>query len=153
MTSPFVVHRDKVLGHYSTASWLRRLVLSMWNGTDYPVGLANLTNLDDDHANAAFEMMGSYREYGEKDWTFMTLANECRERQEQEEAAQKRADDLEWWMSEARKTARNIGLDAGITDDMYSWFENKFDTGFGPSEAACLAKSINLTASSPDLPE
>lgn len=57
MESPFVTHRNKVLGYYGTAFYLRRLVLAMWNGTGYPTGLSFLTGLDSDHAEAAFEMM------------------------------------------------------------------------------------------------
>lgn len=30
--SPFIRHRDKVMGYYSTAAWLRCVVLAMWGG-------------------------------------------------------------------------------------------------------------------------
>lgn len=39
-TSPFLKYRDMVLGYYSTASWLRRVIMAMWNGTDYKTGLS-----------------------------------------------------------------------------------------------------------------
>lgn len=144
MESPFVTHRDKVLGYYSTASWLRQLVLAMWNGADYPVGLSSLASLDDNHAKAAFDMLLSYRQRGEVDPAFMALAQECLSRQHAEIAAAKRAEELEWWMSEAEKTARSLGLSPGVTDDRYNWFEARFDAHIGPGEAAHEAKAANL---------
>lgn len=75
-SSPFVVHRQKVLGNYRTAVFLRRLVLAMWNGNGYPIGLSELTGLDADHREAAIDMMLSYAVNGENDEAFMALAIE-----------------------------------------------------------------------------
>ena len=79
MQSPFEKHREKVLGHYATAEWLRRFVLSMWNGDGYQIGLSRLRSLDDQHFQAVIEMLTSYRLHGESDPDFMALADECRE--------------------------------------------------------------------------
>jgi hypothetical protein len=77
MQSPFITHRKKVLGQNSTAIWLRQLILSMWGGSSFQVGLSQLAGLDSEHADAAVEMLSSYRKNGEKDMAFMSLANEC----------------------------------------------------------------------------
>lgn len=77
MQSPFTTHRKKVLGHNSTAIWLRQLILSMWGGSSYQVGLSQLATLDNEHADAAVEMLASYRNNGENDGAFMSLADEC----------------------------------------------------------------------------
>ena len=45
-TSPFDIHRSKVLGHYSTASWLRSVVMAMYSGSTHPVGLSVLASID-----------------------------------------------------------------------------------------------------------
>ncbi|AMR77984.1 DUF7673 family protein [Cupriavidus nantongensis] len=144
MTSPFVAHRDKVLGHYSTAAWLRRLVLAMWNGNAYPVGLSQLTNLDDSHAKAVLEMLSSYRQNGENDATFMALAEECRARLEEEAAAAQRADEFEAWLRQVRSELRTVGLSRDLADDRYDWFEGKFNAGLTPGDAAREAARANL---------
>jgi hypothetical protein len=144
MESPFVTHRDKVLGHYSTAKWLRKLVLAMWNGHDYPVGLSPLAGLDENHAKAAADMMLSYSRRGEGDLAFMALAEECLARQDAELAAAGRAKELERWMAETERCARSLGLPRGITDDRYNWFEERFGAGMGPDAAAHEAKTANL---------
>jgi hypothetical protein len=95
MESPFKIHGDMVLWHYSTATWLRQLVLAMWNGSVYQVGLSKLASIDDDHAKAAFEMLLSFRRRDETDKEFMDLAQKCRERLEEEAAAAKRAEELD----------------------------------------------------------
>lgn len=40
--SPFLTHRDKVLGYYNSASWLRAMVLALWRGSTHKVGLSQL---------------------------------------------------------------------------------------------------------------
>lgn len=144
MSSPFITHRDKILGHYSTAAWLRRLVLSMWNGKAYPVGLSQLTNLDDSHAKAVLEMLSSYRLQGENDPAFMTLAEECRARLEEEAAAAKRADEFEIWLRQVRSELGTVGLSRDLADDRYDWFEGRFDAGLTPGDAAKEAARTNL---------
>jgi len=92
MQSPFLMHRDKVLGYYGAASWLRQFVLAMWNGKGYPVGLSQFRGLDRYHADAAFDMLAAYRKHGENDQAFMSLAEECRARLKEEQAATNQAE-------------------------------------------------------------
>lgn len=87
MESPFITHRKKVLGYYNTSSWLRQLVLAMWNGSSHQVGLSQLAGVDEEHAKAALEMLYGYRKNGENDPAFMTLADECFERLREDKAA------------------------------------------------------------------
>jgi hypothetical protein len=87
MESPFITHRNKVLGYYNTASWLRQLVLAMWSGSNHKVGLSQLAGVDEDHAKAALDMLHGYRKNGENDPAFMTLADECLDRLKEEGAA------------------------------------------------------------------
>lgn len=139
--SPFHKHRDKVLGHYGTASWLRSVVLAMWNGTGYPVSLSKLTGLDAEHYEAFREMCDSYREHGEGDPAFMALADEVRKRVEQEQAAERRAADFEDWSREAKYELREAGRKSHELDDHYTWFEQQFDAGQSPKlavDAFCL---------------
>jgi len=142
--SPFVIHRDKVLGYYSTASWLRRLVLAMWNGSGYPVGLSQLTNLDADHREAAMAMIASYAVDGEGDPAFMALADECRARLQEEEAAAERSEQLDVWMREVARYIRGLGGRRGWVDDHYTWLERLFDGDTSPEQAAQLAMTSNL---------
>lgn len=144
MASPFATHRNKVLGHYGTAFYLRRLVLSMWNGTGYPTGLSFLTGLDSDHAEAAFEMMRAYHLNGENDQAFMALAEECVARHREEQAAAKREDDLESWRKETSQALRTVGLRPDLVDDRYNWFEKQFDAGLNPDDTAQKAKVENI---------
>lgn len=88
MESPFITHRDKVLGYYNTSSWLRQLVLAMWSGNNHKVGLSQLAGVDEDHATAALEMLYGYRKNGENDPAFMALADECLNRLDEERAMQ-----------------------------------------------------------------
>lgn len=144
MTSVFTTHRDKVLGHYSTASWLRQLVLALWNGDDHQVGLSRLASMDDDHASAALAMIQSYRQNGERDSVFMELALECLQRIETEKDASERADRLESWCKEAQYALRHAGGQAHYVDDHYGWFERQFDAGMPAEAAASLALTSNL---------
>lgn len=109
MQSPFITHRDEVMGHYGTAAWLRQLVLAKWNGTDYQIGLSNLAGFDDDRAPAAFDMLLSYRRRGESDPAFMSLARDCLARRNAEIAQTQRAEALAWSIGEAEKTAGHYG--------------------------------------------
>lgn len=145
--SPFTTHRDKVLGYYSTAAWLRTLVLAMWNGEGFKVGLSQLASIDAEHANAAFEMLGSYRQLGERDPAFMALANECRARLEQELAAAERGERFEEWCKDAQYAVKVAGGRSYFVDDHYNWFEKQFNQGTDPEGAANLALASNLDAS------
>lgn len=145
--SPFERHRDKILGHYSTASWLRKIVMALWNGSGHPVGLSNLTNLDAEHFRAFQEMVEHYHRHGENDQAFMRLALECKARGEEEEAARVRAGRFETWDQDAKYELRVLGLDSGATDDYFNWFEAQFDAGATPAAAAGAWKARSHTAS------
>lgn len=142
--SPFITHRDKVLGHYSTAAWLRSLVLAMYNDSSYQVGLSKLATSDDEHAKAALEMLTSYRHNGARDPAFMELANECRDRIEQEQAAAEREERFEDWCRDVRHALRQSGGRAGMVDDCYDWFSRQFDAGDEPDQAAQAAISAKI---------
>lgn len=134
-TSPFEVHRDKILGHYSTAWWLRGVVMAMWNGDGYQVGLSHLVNLDADHFAAFAEMTAHYHRHGENDPAFMALANEVWKRQAEEKAAKDREEKLEKWCSTVKSELRIHGRKSGDLDDHYSWFEGQFNSGMAAAGA------------------
>lgn len=142
--SPFQTHRDKVLGFYSTASWLRALVLALWRGSAHKVGLSQLAQVDDAHAAAALDMMASYRRYGERDPAFMALAEECSQRLEEEQASADRNERLEDWCRDAERALRQLGGRPGIVDDCYSWFGARFDAGDEPQDAARAAIAAKI---------
>lgn len=142
--SPFLTHRDKVLGYYSTASWLRVLVLSLWRGSAHKVGLSQLVGLDEAHATAAFDMMASFRRHGESDPAFMALVDECRQRLEEEQAAADRNERLEDWCRDAERALRQLGGRPGMVDDCYTWFSARFDAGDEPEDAARSAIAARI---------
>lgn len=133
--SPFITHRDKVLGHYGTAAWLRAVVLAMWNGNGFPVGLSKIVSLDSDHYAAFSEMIASYHANGENDAAFMALADEVRARKDQEIAAEKRQAELDDWCDDVKYELRQIGRKSSELDDRYEWFAKLFDEGKTPIEA------------------
>lgn len=92
-------------------------------------------------------MIQSYRQNGERDSAFMTLALECQERIETEAAASERAARLERWCKDAQYTVRQTGGRAYYVDDHYAWFERQFDAGVEPEAAASLAMVSNLDVS------
>jgi len=139
MESPFQQYRHLVLGHYSTAAWLRMLVMAMWNGSAYKVGLSPLLNTDANHFDAAMRRMAHYRKHGENDPAFMSLVEEIRARMDEERAAAEREELLEEWCRRARLALRDRGLRSGLVDDRYDWFESQFDAGKTPQEAASQA--------------
>lgn len=129
--SPFSTHRDKVLGHYGTASFLRAVVLALWNGNGYKVGLSSICNLDQDHYAAFLEMIGHYRNFGESDRAFMALAKEVEARVAEEKRAAERAEDFEAWCREICYEIRQSGGAAArsatdLVDEHYSWLDNQF---------------------------
>lgn len=135
MQSPFFTHRNKVLGHYSTAAWLRRVVMAMWNGADNKVGLSSMAMLDDEHYMVFAEMVEHYRSHGESDPAFLALVGDVRKRLEYEAEAAMRSERLDDWCHDAKNALRAAGLDADTVDDNYDWFTGKFDAGMTPSEA------------------
>jgi hypothetical protein len=74
------------LGHYGTANFLRSLVMAMWNGDDYKIGLSWLGTMDANHFEAAMAMMRQYHKYGENDREFMALADDILARMNEEPA-------------------------------------------------------------------
>ena len=101
--SPFITHRDKVLGHYSTARWLRGVVMSLYSGSAHPVSLSPLTNTDAAHYAAFLEMVSHYRNVGENDPALHALVEEIQRRLRDEQAAEERSLRLGDWNSEARR--------------------------------------------------
>jgi hypothetical protein len=77
-----------VLDHYGTAKYLRALVMAMWNGDGYTVGLSRLATMDTAHFEAAIAMMRQYHKYGENDREFMALADDILKRMDEEQAAE-----------------------------------------------------------------
>lgn len=77
--SPFLRHREEILGGYSTAQRLSALTLHLWNDNN-PVRLASLFgNADTRHTRIAMELIASYATNGENDPQFMNLADEIRD--------------------------------------------------------------------------
>lgn len=145
LESPFQKYEHLVLGHYSTAAWLRMLVLAMWSGSAYKVGLSQLAEVDEAHFDVAMQMMAHYRKHGERDPAFMSLADKIRERLNEEQAALERDEHFEEWCRRARVALRDQGMRPGLVDDQYDWFERQFDAGKTPEEASSLASKRSLT--------
>jgi sulfur relay (sulfurtransferase) DsrC/TusE family protein len=134
--SPFMLHEAKIMGHYSTASWLRGAVLAMWNGQDHPVGLSKLATLDAEHFKAFTELVASFRANGENDPAFRAIVEKIQNRLQEEQAAAERNKQLEDWAYEAKQALRAAGHPSNRVDDDYSWFEHQFDVGLTPQLAA-----------------
>lgn len=85
--SPFLRHRQVILGQYSTARRLAKLTLHLWNYHN-PAELGQLLlNADNRHKRIAMELIASYSEHGENDPHFMNLASEIRDLQNAEAEA------------------------------------------------------------------
>lgn len=133
-TSPFLQYRDMVMGHYSTAKWLRSFVMSLWNGGGYKIGLSQLGSIDEAHFNAAMAMLRQYREQGENDREFMTLAEDIRVRMGEEQAAEERERTFSDWQRDLRyhlnrQGRMRPGEIAQAVEDHYGWLESEFDAG------------------------
>lgn len=133
--SPFMTHRAKVLGHYSTAYWLRDVVMALHSGGTHPVGLSRLTTTDEAHFTAFKQMVDHYRRVGENDPALHTLVSDIEARCEEERSAEERSDRLYAWNAEARGHLRTLGRPSDVVDDRYDWFEHRFDLGRTPVEA------------------
>lgn len=144
--SPFVTHRDKVLGWYGTAGYLRQVVLGLWSGGAYPVNLSRLGGLDDAHFAAVIAMLEHYRVHGESDAAFVALAEACLERGEQERAAAERSNALDTWCSQAQREVVAKGGRRGLVDDHANWFEARFEEGMASEAAAGAAIQRDLDA-------
>lgn len=137
--SPFLKYRDMVLGYYSTAGWLRRVIMSMWNGNDYKTGLSQITGLDAEHYQAFSEMVAHFRQHGESDSAFMALANDIRARMAEEQAAADRAGALDDWLDDVKHHTRlTRSATTNAMDDHYGWLERQFDDGVSPEQAMRL---------------
>jgi len=136
--SPFIVHRDKILGHYSAASWLRGVVLSLWSGGECPVGLSHLASVDAAHYAAFSDMVAGYRAHGENDPAFMSLALEVREREAEDLAAKERSKNFENWLSAVKHELRVVGVGSDAADEDYNWFEAKYNANITAADAAIL---------------
>lgn len=136
MTSPFRTHRDKILGHYSTAAWLRSVVMALWNGADHPVALNRLHGLDDAHYAAFIDLVSAYRRTGQNDLAFRHLVEEIKVRVAQEQAAEQHDREFQEWRLDVARSLRQLGKPVGLTDDRYNWLEARFDAGDAPETAA-----------------
>lgn len=144
MTSPFRTHRDKVLGYYGTAGWLRRVVLALWSGSAQPVGLSNLCGVDEDHFNAFIEMVTHYRRVGENDPALQQLVQDIEARVQEEAAAAEREKHFEAWRNDAASELRRLGKPADLVDDRYNWFAARFDAGDTPEVAALECQPLPM---------
>lgn len=77
--SPFLRHREKILGSYTTAHRLAELTLHLWNSHNKADLPRLLRNADRWHKAIALELIASYAEHGENDPHFMNLADEIRD--------------------------------------------------------------------------
>lgn len=140
MESPFFTHRSMILGHYSTASWLRTLVMAMWNGTDHKAGLSQLATVDDRHFAACSEMIAHFCKHGENDPAFMALAKDIQQRMREESDAVERSDALDEWRKDVRhslieKHKVKPSRASYALEDHYNWLEQKFDAGVRAEDA------------------
>lgn len=142
MISPFRVHRDKVLGHYSTSGWLRCVVMALWRGSTQPVGLSTLGGLDEEHFRAFIEMLTHYRREGKNDLAFRQLVQDVEARIQEEQAASEREERLEAWRGQTVRELRRLGKPTGLIDDRYNWFEARFDAGDTPETAASACEPL-----------
>jgi hypothetical protein len=86
LTSPFLRHREVILGGYSTACQLRRLVAHLYNGA-WKCDLPRLFgNADTKHTLIALELIESYSRRGERDPAFMAIGSDIAEQIRAEEA-------------------------------------------------------------------
>lgn len=142
MQSPFTTHRATVLGHYSTAAWLRGVVMALWNGTDHPVRLDRVSGTDDDHFKVFSEMVGHYRLHGENDPAFVQLVKEVETRRQEEREAYERSVRFEAWCADVETELRRLKKPVDLVSDRYSWLEKRFDAGDNPANAAATCELI-----------
>lgn len=146
MTSPYRTHREKVLGHHSTASWMRRVVLALWSDGNPMPSFARLQTLDDAHFAALNDMLAHYRQVGENDPELAKLAADVEARMYEERAATERAGRFEAWCADVRAALAKLGREPELVDDRYNWFESQFDAGRTPDDAARAAEPLPLPA-------
>lgn len=142
MSSPFKTHRKKVLGMYSTAAWMRRVVLALWSTDNAMPPLVRLQQLDDSHFAAFNEMLAQYRRVGETDPDFQALVVEVEAMVAEEQAARVHAARFESWCNEVVAALGLLAKDPEMVQDRYNWFEDQFNAGASPTKAA-----LDVTAS------
>ena len=79
--SPFLVHREKILGCHSTALRLQAVVLNLYNdgwwAKKEPVYLSSLiANADAEHVEILIDLIRAYKRNGENDRDFLALGKE-----------------------------------------------------------------------------
>lgn len=80
--SPFLRYRKEIMGFGNTPLALRALVLNLWGGRPFNLGLLFM-NADPHHTRIALECIASYTHLGENDRHFMNLASEIRDAQDE----------------------------------------------------------------------
>lgn len=142
--TPFEAHREKVMGHYWAASYLRRVVLSL-GGDGATVDLSLLLSLDRAHGAAVVDMLDAFRANPDGR-AFRALLDACRLRRADEQAAHERAQRFECWLRTARTHLGELGLYPDLTEDRHGWFEARFDAGDTPEHAARRARDEDIQA-------
>lgn len=136
MSSPFKTHREKVLGMYSTAAWMRSVVLALWSTDHAMPPLARLQELDDSHFAAFNEMLARYRRAGDTDPDFQALVVEVKAMVAEEQAARVHAARFESWCKEVVAALRLLARDPELVEERCNWFEDQFNAGTTPTKAA-----------------
>ncbi len=72
-----MTHRHILLNGYGAAITLRGIVLSLWNGRNWPADLSRVGGLDEQHFSIAVELLTWYRLHGENDPDFMDTGRAC----------------------------------------------------------------------------
>ena len=142
--SPFLTHKEILLGGYGAARWLRRLTLSLWNGHAWPADLSGLAGLDERHFQIALELLTWYRQYGEDDRDFMATVEEVKEIElEAKRQAERQAAYGEWERLVSRELRRN-GKSEDLAWDNYEWFFSRYEKGLTPAQVTQEAISEGL---------
>ena len=142
--APLVAHRERILGHYWAASYLRRVVLSL--GVEgATVDLSLLLSLDRTHAGAVVDILETFRADPEGR-VFRELVDACLMRLADEQAAHERAERFESWLRLTRLHVDKLGLYQDLTVDRHGWFEDRFEAGDTPEQAARRARDEDIQA-------
>jgi hypothetical protein len=142
LESPFQRHREKVMGHYGTSAWLRGVVMAMWNGTDFQVGLSKLTGLDQAHFSAFVEMTTHYHKAGENDPVFMQLAEDVKTRLVEERRAAELEEQFSDWLYEVADSLRVLHKPTSLAEDRHEWLRARFKAGASPTTAAAECQPL-----------
>ena len=134
--SPFLTHRHILLNGYGAAITLRGIVLSLWNGRNWPADLSRVGGLDEQHFTIAVELLTWYRLHGENDPDFMDTGRACEALalEGKRQAEQQKAYDN--WEQLVNRALGVRGKDGALTFDNYEWFFDRFERGLTPDQAA-----------------